>query len=58
MVMNWKTTLLGVATVLGALSNALVALFDASATTNPDWALTFAAITSGFGLIVAQDAKK
>ena len=56
--MNWKTSLLGVATVLGALSNALVALFDESAMTNPDWALTFAAITSGFGLIVAQDAKK
>ncbi len=56
--MNWKTTLLGVATVLGALSNALVALFDESAMTNPDWPLTFAAITSGFGLIVAKDGNK
>jgi hypothetical protein len=56
--MNYKTTLLGVATILGAISNAAVALFDASAATNPDWALTLAALTSGFGLVFAQDAKR
>ena len=55
---SWKTTLLGVLMIIGALSTAGVALMDNDPTTNPDTALIMVAITGGVGLINAKDSNK
>lgn len=55
---SWKTTLLGIGTILSAIGPALVAAFDADAATNPNWPVLITAITAGFGLIVARDNDK
>lgn len=55
---NFKTTALGIATILTALSSAAMALLDGDPATNFDIAAIIAAITAGVGLIVAKDAKE
>lgn len=55
---NFKTTALGIATILTALSSAAVALLDGDPATNFDIAAIIAAVTAGVGLIVAKDAKE
>jgi hypothetical protein len=55
---NTKTTLAGVGAILVAVGGALKALFDGDPSTNVDFASTVAAITAGFGLIMAKDAEK
>ena len=55
---NFKTTALGVATILTALSSAAMALLDGDPATNFDIAAIIAAVTAGVGLIVAKDAKE
>lgn len=55
---NWKTTILGVTTILGAVLNVVRCLIDGDPSTNADWASTAAAITAGWGLIHAADASK
>jgi hypothetical protein len=52
--MNWKTTALGVATVLGSVASIAKALLSGEPV---DFAFHIAAITAGLGLIVAKDAK-
>jgi hypothetical protein len=54
---NMKTTALGVATILTALSSAVVALLDGDPATTFDIAAVLAACTAGIGLIMAKDAK-
>jgi hypothetical protein len=54
---NMKTTALGVATILTALSSAVVALLDGDPATTFDIAAVIAACTAGIGLIMAKDAK-
>jgi len=56
MKINWKTTLLGVFTILAAVSDAGKE-FLANGTFG-DIGLLFAAITAGIGLIVAKDSNK
>ena len=55
---NIKTTILGIATLVTAVSSALVALFDGDPLTNFDIGSVVAAITAGLGLILAKDADK
>jgi len=53
---NWKTTLLGICTVLTALASAgkLIAAGNIAAV---DWTTTGTAVSAGIGLIFAQDSK-
>jgi hypothetical protein len=53
--MNWKTTLLGVATILAAVGTAGKTYLATG--TIPDLGAVIAAITAGIGLIAAKDAK-
>lgn len=55
---NTKTTLAGIGAILVAVGGALKAIFDGDASTSVDIASTVAAITAGFGLIMAKDAEK
>lgn len=50
-----KTTILGVLTIIAAVSNAGVALLSGM---DVDWTTTIAALTGGWGLIHAADSKK
>jgi hypothetical protein len=54
---SYRTTLLGLATIIGAISSAAIALTDGDPLTQPDWAILTAAITTGLGLIQARDNK-
>lgn len=55
---NTKTTLAGIGAILVAIGGALKAVFDNDPTTSFDLAATIAAVTAGFGLIMAKDAEK
>lgn len=50
-------TILGIATILGALANAAAAVFDGNAATNVNWEVTLTAIMAGVGFILAKGAK-
>lgn len=52
-----KTTVLGIATILTALSSAVMALLDNNPATTFDIAAVVAACTAGLGLIMAKDNK-
>ena len=52
---SWKTTTFGAASILAAVSNAVVALTDGIPATNPDWMVVITAITAGIGLIFSRD---
>lgn len=52
-----KTTALGVATILTAVSSAVMAMLDNDPATTFDIAAVIAACTAGIGLIFAKDAK-
>jgi hypothetical protein len=54
---NWKTTLGGAATILGALGDLAHQASTGSIDPNHAW-LDLTAIASGVGLLAAQDAKK
>jgi hypothetical protein len=51
---DWKTTLAGVATILGALCAAVVNVHDKQPVNMP---VLFASLTAGVGLIKAADSK-
>jgi hypothetical protein len=53
---NWKTTLLGVFTILAAVSDAGKEFLSNG--TFGDFSLLFAAVTAGVGLIFAKDSNK
>ena len=55
---NMKTTILGIATILTALSSAAIALLDGNPATTFDVGAVAAAVTAGLGLIFAKDAEK
>jgi len=55
---NIKTTVLGIATILTAVSSALIAILDGDPATSFDIGSVIAAITAGIGLNVAKDAEK
>lgn len=52
---SWKTTLFGVAGLIGAIATAAAALLDNDPLTNPNWAAIISAGTVAFGLIFARD---
>lgn len=52
---SWRTTTLGIITILGALMGVVKCLIDNDPSTNPDWQTAIAAMTAGWGLIVARD---
>lgn len=51
---NWKTTLAGVAAILGALAD--LATYGAQGQISPHFASDYAAFVAGVGLILAKDA--
>jgi hypothetical protein len=53
---DFKTTALGIVTILTVLSAAAVAFLDGDPATNFDIATVIAGVTAGFGLIFAKDA--
>lgn len=55
---SWRTTVLGVISILVALLEAVRDLVDLDTATNPDWNLVFLAIATGIGLIWARDNDK
>jgi len=55
---NTKTTIAGIGAILVAIGGALKALFDGDPSTNIDLSSTIAAVTAGFGLIMAKDASE
>jgi hypothetical protein len=55
---NMKTTVLGIATILTAVSSAAIALLDGDPATSFDIGSVIAAVTAGIGLIMAKDAEK
>ncbi len=52
---NWKTTLLGIATILAALGAAGKTYFGTGSL--PDVGLLVSSVTAGIGLIAAKDAR-
>jgi len=54
---SWRTTTLGILTIVIAVCTGLKALIDGDPTTNVDIPVLATAITSGFGLIKARDDK-
>ena len=55
---SWRTTVLGIATIVGAGAAVAKALLDGDPATNPDWPTLYVAITVGLGLIFARDEKQ
>jgi hypothetical protein len=49
-------TVLGIATVLGALAQLALAIFDGDPATNPDWTVTITALSAGVGMILGKGA--
>lgn len=56
MTKSWKTTTLGVLTIVTAVAGAVMALIDGNPATNPNWETLIAAVTAGIGLIMAKDS--
>lgn len=52
---SWKTTVAGICTILATVATLVKAIVDGDPTTNPDWGVAIAAITTAFGLIFARD---
>jgi hypothetical protein len=49
-------TLVGIFTILGALATAAVAILDGNPDTNPNWEVTFVALSAGLGMILGKGA--
>lgn len=56
-VTSWRTTTLGITTVIMAIAGCIQALVDGDPATNPDIAVAVAAVLSGLGLVFAKDAR-
>lgn len=54
---SWRTSALGIASILAAISSVITALLDADPNTNPNWPLVGAAITAGLQGLFARDNK-
>lgn len=53
---SWKTTVLGVVTIISAVAGAVKFLVDGDPATNPDFFAVWTAILAGVGLIFAKDS--
>ena len=56
MIKSWKTTFMGIGTIIMVLIGVAISLIDGNPATNPDWTVTIAALTAGWGLIMAKDS--
>lgn len=54
---SWKTTLMGIATILIAVGTQLKNMFDNDPTTALNWEALTAGVAIGLGLIAARDNK-
>jgi hypothetical protein len=54
---SWRTTVLGIVTILTAVAGVVQAMIDNDPATNPDMTVAVAAVVSGIGLIFAKDSK-
>jgi hypothetical protein len=54
---SWRTTALGIITIITAITGVVQSLIDNDPATNPDLTVAIAAVISGIGLIMAKDAK-
>lgn len=54
---SWRTTVLGITTIVAAVAGLVQAMLDNDPATNPDMTVAAAAILSGLGLVFARDAK-
>jgi hypothetical protein len=54
---SWRTTTLGIITIITAITGVVQSLIDNDPATNPDLTVAIAAVISGIGLIMAKDAK-
>lgn len=54
---SWRTRLAGLGGILATLGDTLNKLFDGKPETNPDWLVIGAALSLGWGLLVARDNK-
>lgn len=54
---SWRTTVLGITTILMAIAGVVQAIADNDPATNPDMTVAVAAVLSGIGLIFARDQK-
>jgi hypothetical protein len=52
---NWKTTGLGIASIVQCLGGVLTLFLDGNPATNPDWNIVGAQITTAIGLIFCRD---
>lgn len=52
---SWKTTLAGIAAIIGAIALAISHQFDADPTTIADWGAVFTVVAAGVGLLFARD---
>lgn len=55
---SWKTTVCGVLAAVTAIFNGAIAMLDADAATNPDYAVIIATVIAAIGLIAARDNSK
>ncbi len=55
---SWKTTILGVGTILATVGNFVVYNLDADPLTNMPIGVLIAGVTAGVGLIMARDNDK
>ena len=54
---SWRTTTLGIITIITAITGVVQSIIDNDPATNPDLTVAIAAVISGIGLIMAKDAK-
>jgi len=57
-IVNWKTTIMGIGSLMALWGPALELLFDSDPLTQPDWNLLVAGTISAIGLIYARDKDK
>lgn len=55
---SWKTTVLGVGTILGTVGNFIVYNLDADPNTDMPIGILISGVTAGVGLIMARDNDK
>lgn len=55
---SWKTTSLGMATMVIAIGQAIQALLDGNPQTNPNYETVATAVAAGIGLMFARDNNK
>lgn len=52
---SWKTTLAGIAGIIGMLSTAVSAMLDGNPATVPQWEIVIPAVITSAGLLFARD---